>query len=170
MERNRKENPHGKEAAMLAKGLREYLDREHIRYSTLTHSPAYTAEEIAASAHIPGKNLAKTVMVKLDDRLAMAVLPATEKVDLERLREAAGARKAILAAEEEFKGRFSGYEIGAMPPFGHLHGMDVFVSATLAGDTEIAFNAGTHTDLVLMSYADFARLAHPKVVSFSVRH
>jgi Ala-tRNA(Pro) deacylase len=155
---------------MLAKGLKELLDREHIRYSTLTHSPAYTAEEIAASAHIPGKNLAKTVMVKLDGKLAMAVLPATEKVDLDRLRETTGARKAILAAEEEFKGRFPGYEIGAMPPFGHLYGMEVFVSATLAEDTEIAFNAGTHTDLVLMSYADFARLAHPKVVSFTVRH
>lgn len=155
---------------MLAKGLKEYLDKEHIRYTTLSHTPAFTAEEIAASAHIPGKNLAKTVMVKIDGKLAMTVLPATEKVDLDRLREVTGARKAILAAEDDFKGRFPGYEIGAMPPFGHLFGMDIFVSASLAEDREIAFNAGTHTDLVLMSYADFARLARPKVVSFSTRH
>ena len=155
---------------MLAKGLKEFLDKEHVRYSTLTHAPAFTAEEIAASAHIPGKNLAKTVMVKLDGKLAMAVLPAPEKVDIDRLREATGARKVVLAAEEDFRGRFPGYEIGAMPPFGNLYGMDVFVAETLAEDTEIAFNAGTHTDLVLMSYADFARLAQPKVVSFSVRH
>jgi Ala-tRNA(Pro) deacylase len=155
---------------MLARSLREFLDKEQIRYSTLRHAPSYTAQEIAAAAHIPGQNLAKTVLVKLDGRLAMAVLPATDKIDFERLQAATGAKKVQLATEAEFEDRFPGLETGAMPPFGHLYGLDVLVAESLTGDEEIAFNAGTHTDLVLMKYADFARLARPTVVSFSVRH
>lgn len=155
---------------MLAKELKRFLDNRKIEYATISHSPTYTAQEIAAAAHIPGKNLAKTVMVKLDGRLAMAVLPATCLIDFDRLREATGARRVELAREEEFIDKFKGYEIGAMPPFGNLFGMDVFVAESLAEDREIAFNAGTHTDLVKLSYADFARLTNPKVVSFSIKH
>lgn len=155
---------------MLARSLQNFLDKEHIKYSTLRHAPTYTAQEIAASAHIPGKNVAKTVIFKLDSRLAMAVMPAIDKIDFNRLKEATGAKTVQLATEAEFLDRFPGFEPGAMPPFGNLYGMDVFVAASLAEDEEIAFNAGTHTDLVLMKYADFARLTQPKVVSFSVRH
>jgi Ala-tRNA(Pro) deacylase len=155
---------------MLAKELKSFLDERKIDYATISHTPTYTAQEIAAAAHIPGQNLAKTVMVKLDGRLAMAVLPATFRIDFDRLREATGAKKVELAAEEEFSGRFPGYETGAMPPFGNLFGLDVYVAESLAEDRVIAFNAGTHTDLIKMSYADFERLARPQVVSFSVRH
>ena len=155
---------------MLSQELKNFLDSKRIQYSTISHAQSYTAQEIAATAHIPGKILAKTVMVKLDGRMAMAVLPATYVIDFNRLKEATGAKKAQLAYEEDFREMFPDYETGAMPPFGNLFGMDVYVAESLAEDKEIAFNAGTHTDLVKMSYADFERLAHPKVVNFSVKH
>jgi len=147
--------------------LREFLDQNSVRYVSISHSPAYTAQEIAASAHIPGQELAKTVIVKLDGDMAMAVLPASFQVDLEDLRAAAGAGAVELATEEEFKGLFPGCEPGAMPPFGNLWDMPVFACETLAEDEEIAFNAGSHTELVKLSFADFAKLVEPKVARFS---
>src|SRR6266513_2819071 len=147
---------------MPVRKLKEYLDSQKIKYVTISHSPAYTAMEVAQSTHIPGRELAKTVMIKLDGRMAMAVLPSTRKVDLNLLRESAGAEEAMLATEEEFKSLFPDCETGAMPPFGNLYGMDVYVSPALARDEQIAFNAGSHTELVKMAYADFERLAKPK--------
>jgi Ala-tRNA(Pro) deacylase len=147
--------------------LREFLDQNRVKYLSISHSPAYTAQEIAATAHIPGQELAKTVMVKLDGAMAMAVLPASFQVDLEELRSAAGAEKVELASEAEFKGLFPGCEPGAMPPFGNLWNLPVFACERLAEDEEIAFNAGSHTELVKLSFADFARLVEPRVVRFS---
>ena len=148
---------------MPVKKLRDFLDHERVKYVAINHSPAYTAQEIAASAHVRGKELAKTVMVMLDGRLAMAVVPASRKVGFDLLREAAGAENAQLAGEQAFRDMFSGCEVGAMPPFGNLYGMDVYVSELLAKDEEIAFNAGSHTELIRLAYADFARLVNPKV-------
>jgi len=144
--------------------LKEYLDRHGIKYVTITHSPAYTAQTIAAAAHIPGKDLAKKVMVALDEHLAMAVLPSSVMVDLERLREAAGAEKARLATEAEFKGLFPECEVGAMPPFGNLWDMEVYVDPMLAKDEDIAFNAGSHVELIKLAYQDFARLVRPRAI------
>jgi Ala-tRNA(Pro) deacylase len=152
---------------MPATKLKEFLDQEKIKYVSLTHSPAYTAQEIAASAHVPGKELAKTVIIKIEGKLAMAVLPANRKVILQELREITGFDHVQFAIEAEFKGRFADCETGAMPPFGNLYGMDVFVAPGLAEDEWIAFNAGTHTELIKMSYKDFERLVKPKVVSFT---
>jgi Ala-tRNA(Pro) deacylase len=151
-----------KEFAMPVKMLKEYLDSQKVKYVSVTHSPAYTAMEVAQSSHIPGRELAKTVMIKLDGRMAMAVLPATRKVDLNLLRESAGATEARLAAEEEFKSLFPDCETGAMPPFGNLYGLDVYVSPALANDEQIAFNAGSHTEVMKLAYKDFDRLAHPR--------
>lgn len=147
--------------------LREFLDSNKIAYVVISHSVAYTAQGIAALAHIPGKELAKTVMVKLDGELAMAVLPASALVDLPKLRAAAGAGAIALASEAEFRDRFPDCETGAMPPFGNLYGMAVFVDAKLAQDKEIAFNAGSHRELMRLAYADFERLVKPTVVSFA---
>jgi len=155
---------------MLAKSLKMYLEDQHVQYSTISHKATYTAQEIAAAAHIPGKNLAKTVMVKLDGKMAMAVLPAAYNVSFPLLKEATGATEIGLASEDEFKGLFSEFEIGAMPPFGNLYGLEVFVAKSLAEDTEIFFNAGTHSDLIKMTYETFARLVQPKVLRFSTRH
>jgi Ala-tRNA(Pro) deacylase len=148
--------------------LKEYLDDHQVKYVVITHSPAFTMQEIAAATHIPGKELAKTVVVEIDGKLAMAVLPGSQKVDLEMLREAAGAKQVRLASEREFRDRFPDCELGAMPPFGNLYGMDVYVADTLTEDEEIAFNAGSHTQLVRMSYQDFERLVQPQVMHFAV--
>jgi len=147
--------------------LQHCLDDHHVKYVSIQHSLAYTAQEIAESAHIRGGDLAKTVMVKLDGRLAMAVLPASQKLNLNLLKLAAGASKAELAQEGEFRDKFPECELGAMPPFGNLYGMEVFVSATLAADEEIAFNAGSHTELIKMSYKDFERLVEPRIAKLS---
>jgi Ala-tRNA(Pro) deacylase len=141
--------------------LREFLDNEHVKYVTIGHSPAFTAQEVAATAHIPGKELAKTVIVKVDGELTMIVLPASEHVRLKNLRESLGARKVELAEENEFKQAFPDCETGAMPPFGNLYGMNVFVSQALRDDDEIAFNAGSHSELIRLPYADYERLVHP---------
>jgi Ala-tRNA(Pro) deacylase len=153
---------------MPVRKLREYLDSNKVKYVMISHSAAFTAPEIAASAHIPGRELAKTVVVKLDDRLAMTVLPSSQQVDFDLLCAAAPAKRAVLATEKEFKDRFPDCEVGAMPPFGNLYDMQVFVSDALALDEEIAFNAGSHTELVRMAYSDFARLVQPKVVHIAV--
>jgi len=149
--------------------LKDFLDSNNIKYVTISHSSAYTAQQIAASAQIPGKELAKTVMVKIDGKMAMAVLPASYKVDFDLLKEVAEAGKVELAGEQEFKDMFPECEVGAMPPFGNLYEMEVFVAESLAEDEEIAFNAGSHTELIKMSYKDFESLVKPKVLKFSFK-
>jgi len=141
--------------------LTQFLDKEHVKYVSIGHSPAFTAQEIAAAAHIPGKQLAKTVIVKIDGELAMVVLPASEHVRMGRLQQMLGARHVELADEDEFKHEFPDCETGAMPPFGNLYGMNVYVSQALREDDEIAFNAGSHSELIRLPYADYERLVHP---------
>ena len=152
---------------MPARLLREYLDQHNTRYVTIRHSLAYTSQEIAASAHIPGSKFAKTVMVKVDGKMAMAVLPASYWVDLDGLKRAVGGRRIELATEREFEDRFPGCDAGAMPPFGNLYGMEVYAAPSLEADEQIAFNAGTHTEVIKMAYADFARLVEPNVAAFT---
>ena len=150
--------------------VRAFLDEHHIQYVVISHSKAYTAQGIAAVAHIPGQELAKTVVVKLDGALAMAVLPASYQVDLLALKKATGVADAVLASEREFKQHFPDCETGAMPPFGNLYGIPVYVDETLTRDAEIAFNAGTHLQLIRMSFGDFEKLVQPVVLRFSTRH
>jgi Ala-tRNA(Pro) deacylase len=147
--------------------LKQFLNDNNVKYITILHSPAFTAQEIAASAHVPGKELAKTVMVKIDGEMALAVLSASERVDFTRLEIATRGRKVELAAEDEFRSRFPDCEVGAMPPFGNLYGMKTYVAADLSEDDEIAFNAGSHTELIQLSYKDFERLVEPKKMSFA---
>ena len=152
---------------MPATKLKAFLDDNGVKYVTISHSQAYAAHEIAASAHIPAKELAKTVMLKIDGKLTMAVLPASHKVDLDHLRESLNAGKVVLATEHEFKDTFPGCALGAMPPFGNLYDLDVLVAERLTQDKEIAFNAGTHTELIKMSYGDFEKLVKPKILKFT---
>jgi Ala-tRNA(Pro) deacylase len=152
---------------MLAKQLRSFLDAHQVKYVVIQHSPAFTAQEVAASAHVSGRELAKTVVVRLDDELVLAVVPATRQVDLESLCRAAGAGRAELPSESDFRGRFPDCQPGAMPPFGNLYQMPVYADPSLAGEREIAFNAGTHTDLVRLSFEDFRRLATPRLVEIA---
>jgi len=151
---------------MPARQLKEFLDKHKVKYVSIHHSTAYAASEIAASAHVKGKNLAKTVIVKLDGKLAMAVLPSRYHVDLERLRVASSSGSVELAAEGEFSREFPGCDEGAMPPFGNLYGMPVFVDTSLTEDEEIAFNACTHTELIQLTYKDYQKLVKPTVAAF----
>ncbi|MCR4321190.1 MAG: YbaK/EbsC family protein [Candidatus Brocadiaceae bacterium] len=153
---------------MPVKRLKEFLDSHSIKYVIISHSRAFTAQETATSAHVPVKELAKTVMVKIDGKMAMAVLPASSKIDFDLLEKATGSGKVEIASEKEFKDMFPECEVGAMPPFGNLYGMDVFVAESLTEDKEIAFNAGSHRELVKMAYKDFEKLVKPKVITFSV--
>jgi len=149
---------------MPAQKLKEFLDSHNVEYVTINHSPAYTAQRIAELAHIPGKELAKTVVVKLDGKFSMAVLPASHRVDLDYLKRGVTAGNVEVASEAEFKDLFPDCEVGAMPPFGNLYDMDVYVAEKLTEDEEIAFNSGSHTELVKLSYKDFENLVSPKVI------
>jgi Ala-tRNA(Pro) deacylase len=147
--------------------LRQFLDSHKIKYVVISHSVAYTAQGIAALTHISGKELAKTVIVKLDGALAMAVLPASSQVDLSRLKTATGVKDAALASEQEFKDSFSDCQTGAMPPFGNLYDIPVYADESLTRDKEIAFNAGTHLELIRMTWDDFQTLVKPRVEKFA---
>lgn len=147
--------------------VKEYLDNNKIKYVTVSHSSAFTAQEIAASAHIPGKKLAKTVLIKIDGKMAMAVLPASDKVDFDMLKEIIGSENIRLAYEQEFMDKFPDCEIGAMPPFGNLYNLNVYAAKSLTEDDEIAFNACSHSELIRMAYVDFERLIKPIVLDFS---
>jgi Ala-tRNA(Pro) deacylase len=148
--------------------LKEFLDDHQVKYVVISHSRAFTTQEIAAATHIPGREIAKTVIVEIDGKLAMAVLPGSQKVDLEQLRDAVGAESVGMAREADFKDRFPECDLGAMPPFGNLYGMPVYVADSLTEDEEIAFNAGSHDQLVKMAYRDFERLVQPEVMRFGV--
>lgn len=147
--------------------LQSYLHEQQVPYEIIHHARAITARTTAASAHIRNNMLAKTVMVKLDGRLAMVVLPASQRVHLGLLRHVTGSNTAELALESEFCDHFPDCEVGAMPPFGHLYGMEVYVDDRLATDQDVAFNAGTHTDLMRMSFKEFERLEAPKHIHLS---
>ncbi|MCX6132727.1 MAG: YbaK/EbsC family protein [Ignavibacteriales bacterium] len=153
---------------MILKTLVEFLDKNQIQYVNVTHSTAFTARDVAESAHIPGKEMAKTVIVWMDGAMAMAVLPASSMVDFTKLKAASGAASVELASESEFKDRFPECEIGAMPPFGNLFNLRVFADRLLSEDREISFNAGTHHELIRLRFADYERLVKPMIGSFAV--
>ena len=144
--------------------LKEFLDANGVQYILISHSRAYTAAAIGAITHIPGKVIAKTVMVKLDGKLAMVVVPGSRHVNLGALKSALGVNSALLVTEPEFADAFPDCEVGAMPPFGSLYGLQVYVDETLTHDEEIAFNAGSHRELMRMRYKDFEQLENPTVI------
>ena len=147
--------------------LINFLNANKIKYQVITHSRAYTAQEIAALVHIPGQELAKTVLVRMDDDLVMTVLPANYRIDFELLSSVLGTDRVRLAEEDEFKSIFPDCEIGAMPPFGNLFNIPVYMAQSLEDDEMIAFNAGSHTEILRMSMDDYKRLVNPLVVRIS---
>ncbi len=152
---------------MTVQKLKNFLDEENIKYVSVKHSNAYTAQEVAATAHVSGREFAKTVIINREGKLIMCVLPASYKVDFGQLKANLGSEDIALAGEAEFKNSFPDCEVGAMPPFGNLYDMEVYVAETLTHNNEIAFNAGTHTEIIRMNFSDFERLVNPKVLRFS---
>lgn len=148
--------------------LREFLEANNVPYSVHSHPTAYTAQEIAALQHIKGRQLAKVVMVKAGERLAMLVLPADRRVDLDKLETAVGLRNVRLAQEPEFRDVFPGCDTGAMPPFGNLYGLPVYADRALEKDEEIVFNAGTHTLTAKVGFRDYFAHVKPTIADFTV--
>ncbi len=153
---------------MPATRIKEYLDKNDIHYITILHDPVYTAQEKAESAHISGKELAKTVLVKIDGDMAMVVMAANEKLDVHELKRELHAKKVSLASERDFASNFPGCEPGAVPPFGNLYGMNVYISEALSGDDEIAFSAGSHIELIKLAMQDYMKMVHPRIVHASI--
>ena len=153
---------------MLTKQVKDFLDKNNVHYTTITHSPAYSAQDVAAVTHIPGKEVAKVVMLKVDGKMMMAVLPASFKIDFELLRMTLPATTVELATETEFINLFPECEPGAMPPFGNLYGIPVIAEDRLIEDKQIAFNAGSHREVMIMKFTDFQRLVKPEILSFTL--
>ena len=149
--------------------LENYLRNNRVPFEEQHHPRVVSAQEVAASEHVPGRMLAKTVMVLSDGEIAMLALPAPYQVDLEKAAAALGVDEVRLAEEEEFADTFSDCEVGAMPPFGNLYGVPVYVEKTLAEDETIVFRSGTHTETMSVSYSDFERLVEPTVAQFALR-
>lgn len=153
----------------MTKRLKQYLDKNGVEYELSAHKEAFTAQEIAACMHVPGKVLTKVVMIKAGEKDIMTVLPACRKVDIGRLKNIFKNEKIRLATEEEFKDLFPECDVGSMPPFGNLYGVDVYVDKALADDEYIIVQAGTHTETVRLKYEDFFRLVKPQVCDFSIQ-
>ena len=151
----------------ISKKLKDLFDAAKVSYEVYNHPLAYTAQEIAQRQHFSGNDMAKVVILKVDDQLVMAVVTGNQKVHLPTVRASLSANDVRLATEEEFVGRFPGCDIGAMPPFGNLFGMPTYVDPRVTEDEEIYFNAGNHVQAVRLSYKDYAQLASPRVVSLT---
>jgi Ala-tRNA(Pro) deacylase len=150
--------------------LREFLNRERVRYDVMSHPRAYTSEGVAAAQHVPGRDLAKVLIAKAGGRFVMAVLPATSRIDLHKLGDLTGDPHTVLASEAEFAKLFPGCEVGAMPPFGNLYDVPVFADPRLAEDESIVFEAGSHTETVRLAWTDFERLVRPTQGDLTLMH
>jgi Ala-tRNA(Pro) deacylase len=153
----------------IARRVKDYLEQNKVPYTHCTHRLAYTAQEVAAAQHVPGREMAKTIILKTDSQFAMLVLPAVMKIEMKTLRDELPFAHLELATEKEFAELFPDSEVGAMAPFGNLYGLPVYVDKSLAEDTEIVFNAGTHVDTIRIKYADFIRLTQPVIVDAAIR-
>ena len=153
----------------IAKRLKEYLEENKVPYTHCTHRLAYTAQEVAAAQHVPGREMAKTIVLKADGQFVLVVLPATLKADLKALRTQLPYKHIELASESEFSALFPDSEVGAMVPFGNLYDLRVYVDKSVASSQQIVFNAGTHVDTIRMAYKDFERLVQPQLVDAAIR-
>jgi Ala-tRNA(Pro) deacylase len=157
------------EAAMtVALKIKELLGENHINYKTLEHQVAYTSLEIAEAQHLPGHQVIKSVIINGDGMSVLCVLSSTHKIDFQKLKKALSLHEASLANESQVAKLFPGCEVGAMPPFGKMAGLEVYVDANLLENDAIAFNAGTHTDMIKIKFKDYMQLENPSVADFSV--
>ena len=145
----------------------EFLDKSGVNYEITEHTPAFTAQRVAAVEHEPGKYVAKPVIVSVDGEYMMCVLAASDKIDMAALKSRLGAKSVNLADEEAIAGIFSDCELGAEPPFGNLYGLTTIMDKALEKDDHIMFQAGTHTKAIRMNTGDYKKLVSPKILDFS---
>lgn len=148
----------------ILKNLEDFLKKNDVKYEVTIHSEAYTAQEIAAKQHVPGRMLAKVVMLKASEQFHMLVISANCKVDFLKAKKLFDVPDVRLATEDEFKSLFPGCEVGAMPPFGNIYGLKVYVDSEISKNPEMVFNAGSHVETIKMRYADFERLVKPEKI------
>lgn len=148
--------------------LKAFLDGARVKYAAVKHPVAYTAQEIAAALHVPGRQLAKSVLIKTDCGSYLAVLSAVSLIDLKKLKAVLGAKQLSIGKESDIRRHFPDVEVGAMSPFGNLYEVPVVADRELGQAAQIAFNAGSHTDTITVTYADFAALVKPKVGAFAL--
>lgn len=146
--------------------IKKMLENENISYQVLEHELAFTALEVAQAQHVPGRRMVKSVIVIADGKPVMCVLPATHRVDFDKFKGVLGAKDVHLADEAKVAALFPGYEVGAMPPFGQVAGMRVYVDKMLEENDAIVFNAGTHTDVIRIKFKDFVRFVQPEFADF----
>jgi Ala-tRNA(Pro) deacylase len=151
----------------ILKKLKDYLEKNGVSYEVGFHPEVFTAQEIAAAQHVRGKEMAKVVMVKADGKKLMLVLPASYQIDMKKLKKVLKCKKVSMAKEKDFEELFPDCEVGAMPPFGNLYNLEVWVDQVLTEDASIVFQAGNHIETVRIKYTDYARLVSPKVGDFS---
>ena len=151
----------------LSERLQRFLDQQGVRYEAIGHTTDFTAQHTAADTHTPGREFAKTVVVRIDGEPAFAVLPAHHRVDLDRLRDSLGAVEVELCSEHDMEQICPDCDTGAVPPFGNLYDVPVFLSPAMADDDQITFNGGNHETAVRMALRDFERLVHPRMVDLS---
>ena len=152
----------------ISETLRTFLAKSKIRYTVARHPVAYTAQEIAAAQHVPGRQLAKSVLLKTDRGPVLAVLPAVHLIDLKKLKTVLRAKQLAIAKEADIRQQFPDIEVGAMSPFGNLYGVPVIVDRGLGEAEEIVFNGGSHTETIKLRYRDFAALVKPHTGAFAL--
>jgi len=149
----------------LTERLRSFLEANHAEFTLTAHPQAFTARDVAQAEHLPAKEVAKTVVVFGDGEYYMVVIPANKLVDFQEMRPALALSQVRMATEDELGKLFPDCELGAMPPLGAMYGLTVFLDSSLAGEPVIAFNAGTHREVIHMRTAEYRRLAQPIIVS-----
>lgn len=145
--------------------IQPYLEENKVEFELLRHRPDFTAPETAQDTHTPGREFAKSVLMRIDGEFVLVVLPANQRVDVQKLEHALGARSVQLADEDDLRRLFPDSEVGAEPPFGNLYGVPVYLDPTFEGHEHVTFNAGRHDEAIRMRYRDFVRLVHPRILT-----
>lgn len=138
------------------------LKQNHIPYELVIHSQTFSSMKTAQATHTKGIEFAKPIMINVDGEMVMAVLPANYTLDLKKIKESMGAKNVYLATEAEFSPIFSDSVIGAMPAMGNLYGLNVIMDKDMMDDTNIAFNACNHQEIIKMKFSDYKKMVHPR--------
>ncbi len=145
----------------------DFLKKSKVKYKLTKHEPSYTAQNLAAAEHEPGRFVAKPVIVKADGKFVMCVLAAPHKIDFKALKKQLGAKSVKLAEEKDIGELFPDCELGAEPPFGNLYDLPTVMDKSLEADDHIAFQAGSYEKAVRMTMKDYRKLAEPEVFEFT---
>lgn len=153
---------------MIPEPIQHYLQQQHVPFLRHWHPRAVTAQELAQALHVTGYHVVKSVIVQANQRLWICLIPATETLDLEKVREALGTQEARLATEDEFADLFPECEIGAEPPFGHLYGLPVLMDESLNATQDLLLRAGSHEEALEVRAEDFINLESPRRASLTL--